>query len=143
MSVIKVKTGDMVTVHYTGKFENQQVFDSSKEREPLEFKVGDGQIIVGVEQAVIGMSIGELKTIQLNPSDAYGERREDLISTIEKKYLKSQMNPEPGQQWMIGDSQDPTIVTIIDVDQEHITLDANHPLAGKVLIFDLEVIQIS
>jgi peptidylprolyl isomerase len=142
MSVIKVKTGDMVTVHYTGKFENQQVFDSSKEREPLEFKVGDGQIIVGVEQAVIGMSIGELKTIQLNPSDAYGERRDDLISTIEKKHLKSQMNPEPGQQWMIGDSQDPTIVTIIDVDQEHITLDANHPLAGKVLIFDLEVIQI-
>ena len=93
MSVIKVKTGDMVTVHYTGKFENQQVFDSSKEREPLEFKVGDGQIIVGVEQAVIGMSIGELKTIQLNPSDAYGERRDDLISTIEKKHLKSQMNP--------------------------------------------------
>lgn len=139
----KVKKGDSVTVHYTGKFENQQVFDSSKDREPLQFTVGEGQIIVGVEQAVIGMSAGESKTVQLNPEEAYGDRREDLISTVQKKYLNPEMTPEPGQQWLIGDSQDPTIVTIIGVDEENITLDANHPLAGKVLIFDLEVIQIS
>ncbi len=144
MPTQKVKKGDKVTVHYTGKFDdNNQVFDSSKDREPLQFTVGDGQIITGVEQAVIGMSPGDLKTVKLKPSDAYGDRREDLISTIEKKYLNPEMKPEPGQQWLIGDSQDPTIVTIVGVDEENITLDANHPLAGKALVFDLELVSIS
>ncbi|MBM3202168.1 MAG: peptidylprolyl isomerase [Chlamydiae bacterium] len=138
-----IKKGDTVTIHYTGKFEDDQVFDSSKGRDPLEFVVGEGQIIVGVEKAVIGMHMGEAKTVKLNPSEAYGDRRDDLVSTVEKKYLSPDMDPKPGTQWLIGDPQDPTIVTVLEANDENITLDANHPLAGKMLIFDLEIIAIA
>jgi peptidylprolyl isomerase len=139
----KVKKGDTVTIHYTGKFEDNQVFDSSQGRDPLEFVVGEGQIIVGVEDAVVGMQPGDRKTVRLNPTEAYGERRDDLISTIQKKYLSPDMDPKPGTQWLIGETNDPTIVTVVHTDEELVTLDANHPLAGKMLIFDLELLKIS
>jgi peptidylprolyl isomerase len=138
-----VKKGDTVTIHYTGKFEDHEIFDSSKGRDPLQFIVGEGQIIVGVEKAVIGMHPGESKTVKINPSEAYGERRDDLVSQVEKKHLSPEMDAKPGTQWLIGDPEDPTIVTVVDIDDTLVTLDANHPLAGKMLIFDLELVAIA
>lgn len=138
------KNGQTVKFHYTGKFDDdkKEVFDSSLEREPLEVTLGAGQIIQGVEKGIIGMGEGDKKTVSISPQDGYGERREDLISKVEKKLLQTEAALEVGQQWLIGEQTDPTIVTIIDVDDENVTLDANHPLAGKSLLFELELVEI-
>lgn len=134
--------GDKVKVHYTGSLNDGTVFDSSREREPLAFQLGEGQLIPGFERAVLGMAIGESKEIKIPPHEAYGEHSKDLVRPVEKKYLPKDMEPQVGMQLQLGSNEDLTIVTIVGVDGEKVLLDANHPLAGKTLVFNIELVDI-
>jgi peptidylprolyl isomerase len=140
----KVKEGDTVKVHYTGKLtEDGTVFDSSREREPLEFTLGDGQLIPGFEKAVVGLEEGDSTTIELDSEDAYGERREDLELEVSKSDLPDNIDPQVGMQLQMQQQEnDQAIpVQITNVEEEFVKLDANHPLAGKDLTFDIELIE--
>lgn len=141
----KVKDGDTVKVHYTGKLtEDGTVFDSSRDREPLEFTLGEGQLIPGFEEAVIGMEEGEDTTIDLASEDAYGERREDLELEVSKDDLPDNIEPEVGMQLQMQQQENGQAipVQITSVEDEFVKLDANHPLAGKDLTFDIEVVEL-
>lgn len=141
----KVKDGDTVKVHYTGTLtEDGTVFDSSREREPLEFTLGEGQLIPGFEEAVIGMEEGEDTTIELASEDAYGERREDLELEVSKDDLPNNIEPEVGMQLQMQQQENGQAipVQITAVEDELVKLDANHPLAGQDLTFDIELIEV-
>lgn len=139
----KASNGDTVKVHYTGKLENGTVFDSSKKKSPLEFTLGETSIIAGFEQAILGMQAGESKTVKIASENAYGPHLPELVSTVKKNQFPVHIVPEIGQQLEIRHPEGPTImVTITHVDQDEVTLDANHPLAGKDLIFDIELVEI-
>ncbi|MFW6133680.1 MAG: FKBP-type peptidyl-prolyl cis-trans isomerase [Planctomycetota bacterium] len=132
-----------VKVHYTGKLEDGTVFDSSRDREPLEFQVGQGQVIPGFEQAVEGMSPGETKTTTVAPDNAYGQRRDDMVASVPKDNLPDDLDPEVGQQLQARDSEGQTIpVRITEVGDDAVTIDANHPLAGQKLTFDIEMVDV-
>ena len=135
-----VKDGDRVRVHYTGKLEDGQVFDSSRDGEPLEFTVGAGDVIHGFDEAVRGMSVGETKTIEIEPEDAYGLRRDGLVATIERERAQFPVEPQVGMNLALplqDGSQLEVVVT--EVTDEHVTIDGNHPLAGEKLVFDVEL----
>lgn len=139
----QAKDGDAVTVHYTGKLEDGTVFDSSVEREPLEFCIGKGEVIPGFEQGAIGMAVGESKSVTIPPDKAYGAPREDLVITAERNQIPENIKPEVGLQLQMQDDSGNDInVTITKLDDEKVTLDANHPLAGKTLVFDIELVKI-
>ena len=140
----QAQKGDNVQVHYTGKLNDGSVFDSSQGREPLAFTVGAGQMIPGFDKAVVGMTIGDKQTITIPSVEAYGERREDLVVSIPAENIPEDMNPQVGDRFAINQpdgQQIPVVVTALDA--EKITLDANHDLAGKDLIFDIEMVEIS
>ncbi len=140
----QAKPGDTVKVHYTGKLEDGTVFDTSTEREPLEFTVGKGQVIPGFESAVIGMNRGETKTTKIAPDDAYGPHRPEMIITVERSVFPEDADPQVDQQVQIRQANGQSfIATITDVSDEDVTLDANHPLAGKDLIFDIQLVEIT
>ncbi|PXF52001.1 MAG: peptidylprolyl isomerase [Candidatus Methanophagaceae archaeon] len=139
----QAKYGDTVKVHYTGKLDDGTVFDASVNGDPLQFTIGSGQIIPGFEQAVVGMNPGESKTVKIPAEDAYGQRREDLVLEIEKSQLPEGLKPEVGLQLQSRQPDGRIIVlTIADISESHVTLDANHPLAGKDLTFDIQLIEI-
>lgn len=139
----QAKNKDSVKVHYTGKLKDGTVFDSSKDRSPLQFQLGQGQIIPGFEQAVIGMSPGETKTVNIPSNQAYGPRLEELIQEVPRQQLPTDMEFQVGQRLQLGqDKERPMIVEVTDVSEASITLDANHPLAGKELLFDIELLEI-
>ena len=139
----QVKKGDKVKVHYTGKLDNGTVFDSSKGRNPLEFTIGDGKIIPGFEEAVISMQPGESKTIKIEAEKAYGPYRKELVAEIEKSKFPENIKPEIGQQLQVKqENGQMIIVMIIGFSDTHVTLDANHPLAGRDLTFELELVEI-
>ena len=139
----KVKEGDLVRVHYTGKLTNGEQFDSSLGREPLEFTVGAGQMIKGFDDAMPGMTIGEKKTINIQPGDAYGEKNEQAIIEFPKSNVPPDMKLEVGMQLQLKDQEGhPLPVTISSIKDDIIVLDANHMLAGKELVFDIELIEI-
>ena len=139
----KVKEGDLVRVHYTGKLTNGEQFDSSLGREPLEFTVGAGQMIKGFDDAMPGMTIGEKKTINIQPGDAYGEKNEQAIIEFPKSNVPPDMKLEVGMQLQLKDQEGhPFPVTISNIKDDIIVLDANHMLAGKELVFDIELIEI-
>ncbi len=132
-----------VKVHYTGKLSDGTVFDSSRQREPLEFQVGQGQVIPGFEQAVVGMTPGETKTATVAPEQGYGDRRDDMVASVPKDNLPDDLDPEVGQQLQARDSEGQTIpVRITEVGDEAVTIDANHPLAGQTLTFDIELVDV-
>jgi peptidylprolyl isomerase len=134
------KNGDTVKVDYTGKFEDGTVFDSSAERGPMEFTIGQGQVIPGFENAIVGMGLGDSKTATIAASDAYGEHREDLLLVVERDKLPEDLNPAVGEQLELRQHDGRAIlVAIAEVTDTSITLDANHPLAGKNLVFDIEL----
>jgi FKBP-type peptidyl-prolyl cis-trans isomerase 2 len=139
----KVKDGNTVKVHYTGTLKDGSVFDTSAEREPLEFKLGEGQLIPGFEKAVIGMEEGESTKIDIPVKEAYGEAREDLIINVPKDQLPDDVEPEVGMQLQVNqpDGQ-PVPVRVAEITDDELTLDANHPLAGKDLSFEIEVVEI-
>jgi len=137
------KTGDTVKVHYTGRLQDSTVFDTSVGGEPLEFTLGQGQIIPGFEQAVIGMRVGESKTVTIPVDQAYGPRRDDMILKVERAELPENLEPEIGMQLQMNQGDGGImIVTITDVSETTITIDANHPLAGQDLTFDIELVEI-
>lgn len=140
---VEVKSGDVVQVHYTGRLLDGTVFDTSIGGEPMEFTVGSGQLIPGFEQAVIGMQVGESKTVTIPVDEAYGARRDDMILEIDRSELPDDLVPEVGMQLQMNQSDGGVlIVTITEVTEATITIDANHALAGKDLIFDIEVVAI-
>lgn len=138
-----VEKNNKVKVHYTGRLTSGEQFDSSEGREPLEFTVGAGQMISGFDAAVEGMAINEKKTITLAPEDAYGPVFDQLKDKVERTQLPKDMVVEVGQT-LVATAQDgqQTRVIITEIDDTTITVDANHPLAGKELIFDIEVVEI-
>ena len=140
---VQAKNGDTVQVHYTGTLSDGTVFDTSVEREPLEFTLGEGQMIPGFEQAVLGMSVGESKTVTMPSEDAYGPHREELTLVINREELPGGLNPVIGQQLQMTRSDGGiAIVTVTDVSDSTITVDANHHLAGKDLTFEIELVTI-
>ncbi len=139
----QAKQGDIVKVHYTGKLEDGTVFDTSRERHPLRFTIGKGQVIAGFEQAVAGMNVGESKTTVIPVEAAYGARRDDLVVTFDRKQFAPDLDPKVGQRLEVTQENDQTmLVTITALTDTTITVDANHPLAGKALTFDLELMGI-
>lgn len=139
----QVKQNDNVKVHYTGKLTNGEVFDSSLEREPIQFTVGQGQIIPGFEKGIIDMKENEKKTVEIPKEEAYGEVREDLIQEVPKSQLPQDIEPKVGMALVSKTPEGQEMNLIVkDVKEDSIVVDANHPLAGKDLVFDLEVVEI-
>ncbi len=139
----EVKAGDTVEVHYVGKLEDGTVFDSSPKDQPLRFTIGQGRIIPGFEQAVVGMEAEDTKTVTLKPDEAYGERRDDLVKTFDRSNLPESITPSVGQQLQMKRADGGVInVTVTEFDDDNVTIDANHPLAGKTLVFDIELVNI-
>jgi peptidylprolyl isomerase len=135
--------GDMVAVHYTGTLSDGTVFDSSREREPLEFTVGAGMMIKGFDNAVNGMKVGETKTVTLPPEEAYGEHRDDLVMVAGIDELPEGVTPEVGMQLTARQESGAAIrFTITAISGDEVTLDANHELAGKELTFEIELVSI-
>ncbi|MBA2746128.1 MAG: peptidylprolyl isomerase [Flavisolibacter sp.] len=137
------QNGDTVKVHYNGKLRSGETFDSSQGREPLEFELGGGQVIKGFEDGVKGMQVGDKKTVEIPVEDAYGEKQEDRVIEFPKDQFPPDMNPEEGIQLMMSDGSGQQFpVTIVEVKESSVVLDANHPLAGQDLIFDIELIEL-
>jgi peptidylprolyl isomerase len=135
--------GDTVQVHYTGTLEDGTVFDTSVGREPLQFTLGAGQMIPGFEQGVLGMKLGESKTITIPPEQAYGPYYEDRVWVLDRAQLPPGLEPEVGQQLQMTNAQGQIIiVTVTEVSATNITVDANHPLAGKTLTFEIQLVSI-
>jgi len=138
-----VKNGDKVKVHYTGRLEDGKVFDSSIDQEPLDVEVGGAQVIPGFEEGLLGMEEGEKKTISIPPEEGYGQRDSALLIEIPNKNIPDEIKPEVGMKLRLADKKGQSVmVTVTDVGDESIHLDANHPLAGRVLVFDLELVSI-
>lgn len=139
----QVKSGDKVKVHYHGKLRSGETFDSSDGREPLEFTVGGGQVIKGFDQGVMGMQVGDKKTVEIPVEDAYGEKSEEMVVEFPKNQFPPEMNPEVGMQLMMNNGSGQQFpVTVTEVKEESVILDANHPLSGEDLIFDIELVEI-
>lgn len=139
-----VKTGDAVKVHYTGKFDDGQVFDTSEGNEPLGFTVGAGHVIPGFDAALVGMQVGETKTVVIPADQAYGERMEELVQTISRdQFNLGDMQPELGLAIEMQTPQGSIPLVITELTETSVTLDANHPLAGEELHFDLKLVEIA
>lgn len=140
---MEVREGDIVKVHYTGRLTSGEVFDSSEGKEPLEFEVGAGMMIEGFDQAVIGMTVGEKKTVAIAPEEGYGPRFEEMVMEFPKANLPEDLVPELGMQLTLSSaSGEQWAVTITHIAEEMITLDGNHHLAGQELEFDIEVVEV-
>ena len=134
--------GDTVRIHYTGRLDDGTVFDSSEGRDPLEFVVGAGQVIPGFDQAVSGMETGEEKTVTIPAGEAYGAHREDLVFNLGRAEIPSGMDPQVGQRLQMATKEGQTFqVTVAEATDTNVVLDANHPLAGKDLTFDIHLVE--
>ena len=139
-----VEEGSTVKVHYTGKLKDGQVFDTSEEREPIEFEIGAGQMIPGFEKAVVGMEKDESKTVEIESDEAYGDVNDELFLEVPKSELPDDIDPEVGMQLQVQQQEGQQVpVQITEVEDSTITLDANHPLAGKDLVFDIRIVDIN
>jgi len=140
---MKAKKGDTVKVHYAGKLKNGGIFYTSRNGDALEFTIGERRMIGMFEDTVIGMSPGDVRTVSISAAHAYGPHFDDLVLTIEKSKFPPNIVPEVGLQVEVGESEGPaTMVIITDVTDKTVTIDANHPLAGHDLIFDIELVEI-
>lgn len=141
--MLKAKLNDTVQVHYTVSLDDGNVFDSTEEREPFEFTIGKGMVIPGFEKGVIGMSEGETKTFKVSPQDGYGEYVEDLVVTIDKAFIPPHIKPEVGMVLRVHSPHGGiALVTVKEVKEDTVVLDANHPLAGKELTFNVRLLKI-
>jgi peptidylprolyl isomerase len=139
----QAKQGDKVKVHYHGTLEDGTVFESSHEKEPLEFTIGEGNVLSGVENAVQGMNEGETKNVQLGSEEAFGEYDEQNTIEVNRSDLPENIEPEVGMPLKVNTPDGQTVyVTITDMDEEKVTLDANHPLAGQDLYFEIQLLEI-
>lgn len=138
------KKGDKVKVHYTGKLEDGTVFDSSKEREPIEFTIGEGEVISAFENAVTGMEEGEEKDIHIPVDEAYGKRNEELIQEVERERFAKDLELKEGQGLQLKTQDGQKILVVVKkITDDKVTLDANHPLAGEDLNFEIKLMEIS
>jgi len=138
-----IKDNDVACVHYTGSLESGEVFDSSKGRQPLEFVVGSGQLIKGFDTAVVGMKVGDKKKVAIVPAEAYGERDDKRVQQVPRSMLPKEPEPKPGMMLTISTPTGQMFPAKIDkVEKELVTIDFNHPLAGKKLNFEIEVVEI-
>lgn len=136
------KTGDRVRVHYRGTLDDGSVFDDSEGREPLEFTIGSGQVIPGFDRAVTGMNVGDARTVTIPAGEAYGARRDELVLSVPRGNLPDDMDPVVGDRLQLSQEGQSFVVTVTDVSADAITLDANHPLAGQDLTFELQLVDI-
>ncbi len=140
----QVKNGDNIKVHYTGRLKSGEVFDSSIEREPLAFTLGRGQLIPGFENGVIGMTLGETRTVEIPPDEAYGPHQPRLVTVVHRSQFPPEIVPEIGQELQTEDEDGrPVELRVTKIDGDNVTLDANHHLAGETLIFEIELVEIS
>jgi FKBP-type peptidyl-prolyl cis-trans isomerase 2 len=139
----QAKAGDAVKVNYVGKLTDGTVFDSSEDTGPLEFVVGDGSLIKGFDQAMVGMAVGETKTQPIPADDAYGPYNDELVVQVDRQSFPEDITPEVGQMLQVSQEDgEPIPVRVAEVETDHVTLDANHPLAGKDLVFDITLVSI-
>ena len=139
----EAEVGDLVSVHYTGKLKNGEVFDSSKDRDPLEFTLGDKELLAGFEDGVVGMKPGESKSVTLEPENAFGDRREDLLLKLPKKEFPQHITPSVGLQLRLSNASGNELpVVVTEVAEDTVTLDGNHPLSGQTVVFDIELVEI-
>ncbi len=139
----EAKLGDKVRVHYTGLLDDGTVFDTSVGREPFDFTIGENTVIPGFENAVVGMKVGDKKTISIPPGDAYGEYLDDLIVVINRSQIPPEIDAEVGMVLQVkSENGTATYVTVTDITDDAVTLDGNHPLAGKSLTFEIELLEI-
>lgn len=138
----QAKEGDTVSLHYKGSFENGTVFDSSETHGALKFTVGKGMVIPGFEEAVVGMKLGETKTVTIPPEKGYGSHKDELLIKIERNELPPDLDPVVGQRVEFSKDKQRLQLTVAEVGDDAVTFDANHPLAGKTLIFELLLLEI-
>ncbi|KUF09661.1 FKBP-type peptidyl-prolyl cis-trans isomerase [Pseudoponticoccus marisrubri] len=140
----QVKSGDTVHIHYTGTLQDGSTFDSSDGRDPLQFKVGSGEIIPGLDKAMPGMSVGESKTVHIPADEAYGQPSPEARQNVPRTEIPDHIPLDLGTQLQVQTPQGQTVpVTVVEVTDSEVTLDANHPLAGKDLTFAVELVAIS
>lgn len=140
----QAKSGDTVKIHYTGTLEDGSQFDSSQGRDPLEFQVGSGQVIPGFDKAVEGMAVGENKQVTIPPEEAYGDHNAQMVQDVPKSALPDDLEPEVGMALSArGQDGQEMRLTVTEVKDDAITVDGNHPLAGKPLNFDIELVSIA
>ena len=140
----QIQNNDTVEVHYTGTLSNGQVFDSSLDREPLKFTLGQGQLIPGFEAGIIDLKVGDKKTIQIPCAEAYCERHDEMMHEVQKSQLPQEIKPEVGMPLVSQGPEGQEMHFIIaEVKEESIIVDGNHPLAGKDLTFEIEVVSIA
>ncbi len=140
----EAKQGDTVHVHYTGRLADGTTFDSSKDRDPLELTLGQGAVIPGFEKAIEGMTVGDQKTAKIPVDEAYGPRRDELVMDVPRTQLPDGMDPKPGEQLRMQTPDGQAVpVVVADTSDEAVKIDANHPLAGKDLTFDLLLVKIA
>ncbi|WP_027125483.1 FKBP-type peptidyl-prolyl cis-trans isomerase [Gelidibacter mesophilus] len=139
----QVKKNNTVKVHYTGKLTNGQVFDSSLEREPLEVTIGEGKLIPGFENALLDMQVNDKKTVEIAKEEAYGDIQKELFHQVTKDQLPQEIQPEVGMG-LASKGPDGTEhqFRVVEVKDDHIIVDGNHPLAGQDLVFELELVEI-
>ena len=139
----QAKVGDVVRVHYKGYFDDGTVFDTSRNAEPFEFTLGNEMVIPGFENAILGMEVGDVRTVEISPEEGYGERREDLVIEIDKNQVPPEIQPEVGMMLQLQSGQGEAIPVVVSaIGETTITLDGNHPLAGKKLNFEIELVEI-
>lgn len=138
-----IKKGDTVRAHYTGTLDDGTVFDTSRERDPLEFVLGKGMLIPGFEAAVEGREAGDTVTVTIPPEDAYGEVDLELVFTVPRAQVPDHIPLEVGTPLQLSNEQGQMDVTITEVGKDEVTLDANHPLAGKTLTFEIEIVSVN
>ena len=139
----EVKSGDPVSIHYTGTLADGTTFDSSQGRDPLQFTVGSGQIIPGLDKALPGMSVGDTKTVNVPAEEAYGPADPNGRQSVPREQIPADIPLDPGTQLQVKTPQGQVVnVTVAEVSDETVVLDANHPLAGKELTFDVELVEI-
>jgi peptidylprolyl isomerase len=139
----QAKPGDTLHLHYTGTLDDGTVFDSSEGRDPLSFELGSGQIIPGLDAGVTGMEVGESRKVRVEATDAYGDRHPDRVQAVDRSSVPDHIPTDPGTQLQVQTQDGQTMnVVIVEVTEEEVILDANHPLAGQALTFDVELIKI-
>ncbi len=138
-----VREGDVIKIHYIGRLENGQIFESTHGGEPVEFRVGSGNFFPSFEKEIIGMKVGDSKSFRILAEDAFGPRYKELVIEVMKEEFPSYIHPKVGQRLqLMGPDQNPIVVTVTSVEEDTVTLDANHPLAGYALLFDVELLEI-
>ena len=138
----RAKKGDAVRVHYTGRLEDGEVFDTSEGGEPFEFTLGAGEAIVGFDEGINGMTVGERRRLEIEPEDAYGPRRAGLVDQVLREKAQFPTEPVVGANFLLQLREGQLEVVVTEVTDTHITIDGNHPLAGRKLIFDVELVEI-